>query len=118
MSGHRSPEEAVVAEDSVPAQYVNVIAVSYSPSGESAVVVVEYNEPSAGEPYVVLCERTGDGWTTGSGGSGGGYSWIGTSEDGMLGVEVMWDPARPTIRWGVPRGSGGNAPPRPDHSDE
>jgi len=117
VSGHESPEKAVIAEESVPAQYVNVVAVSHSPSGESAVVVVEYNESSAGEPYVVLWERTAYGWTTASGGSGGGRLWIGTSEDGMLGVEVIWDPATPTIRWGVPRGHGDDAPPHPDHSN-
>ena len=101
VSGHRTPEEAVIAEDSVPPQYVRVVAVDYSPSGNHAVVLIEYNEPPAVDPYVVLCEKTRSGWVTDLGGSGGGQSWMATDPDAVVGVEVTWG-LEPTVRWNVP----------------
>jgi hypothetical protein len=99
-----SPEEAVVAEDPVPAQYVRVVAVEYAPDGRHTVVFIEYNEPPRVEPYVVLCDRTQGRWSQQSGVSGGGVSWFGTSDDGSVGVETTWHP--PTARWNVPSQSG------------
>jgi hypothetical protein len=100
MSGHPTPEDAVRAADSVPPQYANVVAVEYSPRGDHAVVFIAYNEPPHVEPYVVLCEKTPEGWVESHGGSGGGLSWMSTSEDGALGVETTWEPRR--VRWDVP----------------
>jgi hypothetical protein len=100
MTGYATPQEAVIADDSVPARYVNIVAVEYSPSGTHAVVLIAYNEPPVIEPYVVLCEKTPEGWVAGSGGSAGGVSWMGTSDDGSLGVRTTWDP--PTVQWDVP----------------
>jgi hypothetical protein len=100
MSGYRTPEDAVRAGDSVPPQYANIVAVEHSPSGEHAVVFIAYNEPPHIEPYVVLCEKTPGGWVEGQGGSGGGMSWMTTTEDGSLGVHTTWDPR--TARWNVP----------------
>jgi hypothetical protein len=80
---------------------VQVVAVNYSPSASHAVVLIEYNEPPGVEPYVVLCEKTPDGWVERQGGSGGGLSWMATDAEGNLGVEVAWG-QRPTVRWEVP----------------
>lgn len=99
VTGYATPEEAVRAEDSIPPEYVNVVAVEYSPSGEYAVVFVEYNEPPDVEPYVVLCEKEDSGWTERQGGSGGGLSWMSTSADGSSGVQATWHPR--TIQWSV-----------------
>jgi hypothetical protein len=112
MSGYRTPEDAARAGDSVPPQYANIVAVEYSPGGEHAVVFIAYNEPPDVEPYVVLCRNTPGGWVEGQGGSGGGVSWMSTSEDGSLGVQTTWDPR--TVQWNVPgpeepeREAGGN----------
>lgn len=100
MSGHRTPEDAATAEDSVPPQYANIVAVEYSPDGDRAVVFIAYNEPPEVEPYVVLCKKTPGGWVEGRGGSGGGISWMSTSDDGSLGVRTTWDPR--TVQWNVP----------------
>jgi hypothetical protein len=54
VSGHPTPEEAVISEDSAPSRFVNVVAVEYSPREDHAVVLIEYNEPPVVEPYVVL----------------------------------------------------------------
>jgi hypothetical protein len=65
-----------------------------------AVVFIAYNEPPAVEPYVVLCEKASERWSTRDGGSGGGTSWMGTADDGSEGVRTTWDP--PCAQWGVP----------------
>jgi hypothetical protein len=101
VSGHPTPEEAVIAEDSVPPRFVNVVAVEYSPREDHAVVLIEYNEPPVVEPYVVLCENMPSGWVTRQGGSGGGLSWMATDAEGDAGVEVAWG-HEPTVRWEVP----------------
>jgi hypothetical protein len=100
VEGYATPEEAVLAEDSVPRQYGKVVAVDYSPRRNQAVVLIEYNEPPAVEPYIVVCDNTSSGWIAGSGGSGGGLSWVSTDPDSDLGVEVDWGPD-PTVRWDV-----------------
>jgi hypothetical protein len=100
MRGYATPEEAVQAQDSVPAKYVRVVAVEYAPTGAHAVVFIAFNEPSRVEPYVVLCEATADGWIERYGGSGGGLSWMSTSDDGSVGVRTTWDP--PCAQWDVP----------------
>jgi hypothetical protein len=103
MPGFATPEDAVRDDPSVPPRYVRVLAVRYAPDGTRAVVFVEYNEPPAVEPYVVLCEKVGDGWVESSGGSGGGIAWLGTHDDpahGRIGVATSWYP--PTARWNVP----------------
>ena len=100
MSAYLTPEDAIRAGDSVPPQFANIIAVEYSPSGTHAVVFIAYNEPPHIEPYVVLCEKTPEGWDERQGGSGGGLSWMNTSDDGSLGVQTTWDP--PTVQWDVP----------------
>jgi hypothetical protein len=110
VKGHPTPEEAVLAEDSVPRQYVNVVAVDYSPSRNQAVVLIEYNEPPTVEPYVVLCDNTPTGWVAGQGGSGGGVSWMSTDPDAELGVEVGWGP-QPTVHWDVSPPSAPEWPP-------
>lgn len=91
-----------MGSESVAPRYVHVVDVSYSPDGTRAVVFVEYNEPPRVEPYVVLCEKTEDGWVEGDGGSGGGVSWMGTHEahGRHLGVLTTWDP--PTANWNLP----------------
>jgi hypothetical protein len=109
VNGHRTPEEAVIAEDSVPPQYIKVIAVDYSPGGNHAVVLIEYSEPPAVEPYAVLCENTPSGSVTGLGGAGG-LSWMATDVDAEVGVEVAWGP-EPMVRWEVPPGAGPKRPP-------
>lgn len=98
MSGYATPEDAVRAADSVPNQYLRIVAVEYSPDRNYAVVLMEYNEPPTVEPYVVLCEWTSSGWVEGRGGSSGGLSWMATSADGATGVEVAWGQP-PTVRW-------------------
>jgi hypothetical protein len=100
VSGHPTPEEAVIVEDAVPRHFVNVVPTHYAPSGSHAVVLIEYNEPPVVEPYVVLCERTSSGWVAGQGGSGGGLSWMSTGP-GDVGVEVEWG-RPPAVRWDVP----------------
>jgi hypothetical protein len=100
MSGHLTPEDAVRAAASVPPQYVNIVAVEYSPRGALAVVFIAYNEPPHIEPYVVLCEKTLEGWVENQGGSGGGVSWMSTTDDGSLGVQTTWEPR--TAQWDVP----------------
>jgi hypothetical protein len=95
-----TPDEAVLADDTVPARYARIVAVEYAPDRHHAVVFVAYNEPPHIEPYVVLCEQAEDGWSELHGGSGGGISWMATAEDGSVGVETRWQP--PTARWGVP----------------
>jgi hypothetical protein len=100
MSGYRTPEEAVRAAESVPPEYARVVAVEFAPTGSHAVVFIAYNEPPDIEPYVVLCEKTTDGWNERSGGSGGGISWMSTSEDGATGVRTTWDP--PAAEWDMP----------------
>src|SRR4051812_4963395 len=99
VDGYETPEEAVRATDSAPPEYVRIIAVEYSPDRSHAVVLIEYNEPPAVEPYIVLCERTGAAWVAAHGTSGGGSSWMSTTEDGSLGVEVLWGPSRYVIEW-------------------
>ena len=84
----------------MPARFVHIVAVESSPSAKHAVVLVEYNEPSTVEPYVVLCEKTRTGWIERQSGSGGGLSWMATDADGQTGVEVAWG-QQPTVRWGV-----------------
>ena len=101
MSGYATPEAAVGAADSVPPQYAQIVAVEYSPDGNHAVVLMEYDEPPTVDLYVVLCERAPSGWVEGQGGSGGGLSWMATSADGATGVEVAWGQT-PTVRWDVP----------------
>jgi hypothetical protein len=93
----------------VPRQYARVVAVDYSPDGSFAVVLVEYNEPPAVEQYVVLCESTGSGWVERQGGAGGGLSWMATSPEADVGVEVAWG-QQPTVRWNVPGGYGPEPP--------
>jgi hypothetical protein len=112
VRGHPTPEEAVVADDSVPSQYVTFVAVEYSPTGNHAVACIEFNEPPVVEPYVVLCEKTPSGWVAGSGGSGGGLSWMATDSEAEVGVEVVWGP-QPTVRWDVPPWDG----PEPSHAN-
>ena len=97
----RDPEQAVHADGSVPSRYARVIAVDYSPDGRHAIGCLEYNEPPAVEPYVVLCENTPNGWVEGQGVSGGGVSWMATSVDAANGVEVAWG-RPPTVRWDIP----------------
>jgi hypothetical protein len=106
MSGCSTPEGAVIAADSVPPQYVNIVAVDYSPRGSHAVVFIAYNEPPDIEPYIVLCEKTPAGWVEIQGGSGGGISWMSTAEHGSLGVRTTWELR--TAEWDVP------APDRPE----
>jgi hypothetical protein len=113
VSGYPTPEEAVRAKDSVPPHYARVVAVEYSPGEEYAVVCVEYNEPPMVEPYVILCERESDGWSGRQGGSGGGLSWMSTSDDGSLGVEVSWGGSTPSVRWRVPAWYGDDRRPQP-----
>jgi hypothetical protein len=72
----------------------------YAPGDEHAVVFIAYNEPPLIEPYVVLCERTPEGWVDVQSGSGGAVSWMSTSEDGLLGVQTTWEPR--TVEWNVP----------------
>ena len=101
MAAFETPEAAVLA-DSVPPEYVRVVAVGHSPDGSRAVVFVEYNEPPRVEPYQVLCEKAAGGWTAGNGGSGGGATWTWTHDDperGPCGV-LTWEP--PTAVWNVP----------------
>ena len=117
MPGHASPEEAATADDLIPAQYVKVVAVDYSPRQDLAVVLIEYNEPPMVEPYVVLCKRRDDGWVARQGGTGGGTSWMSTAEDGSLGVEVLWGPSAHTIEWDVPRGPDFDDPVDLGHGD-
>lgn len=107
VAGYATPEEAVGAEDTVPSQFARVVAVDYSPDKDYAVVLLEYNEPSAIEPYVVLCRTTTSGWVELQGGAGGGLNWMATRADGAEGVEIAWGPS-PSVRWGVP------APDEPD----
>jgi hypothetical protein len=102
MCGHASPEEAAAADDSIPAQYVKVLAVDYSPREDMAVVLIEYNEPPMVEPYVVLCQRTDDGWDALQGGSSEGSSWMRYDEDRSLGVEVLWGSSTHRTEWDVP----------------
>ena len=104
MSGYPTPEDAVVAGDSVPPEYVKIVAVDYSPDGSYAVVFIEYNEPPDVEDYVVLCEKTDAGWAEGSGGSAGGVSLMATGESGSLGVKTTWKPR--AVRWDVQPRSG------------
>ena len=100
MTGFATPEEAAHADDAVPPQYARVVTVDYSPDGNHAVVLLEYNEPPHVEPYVVLCESTPSGWVEGGGGSAGGVSWMSTRDDGTEGVEVLWG-RPPRVRWEV-----------------
>jgi len=100
MGGYRSPEDAVRAEDAVPAEYPRVITVQYAPDGAHAVDFMAYNEPPATEPHVVLCEKTPEGWCERYAGSGGGMSWMGTADDGSVGVLTTWEP--PSAQWDVP----------------
>jgi hypothetical protein len=62
---HFETPEAAVLADSVPTEYVRVVAVEHSPDGSRPVVFVEYNEPPRVEPYQVLCEKAAGGWTAG-----------------------------------------------------
>jgi hypothetical protein len=101
MDGYATPEEAVRAADGIPPEYARIVAVDYSPDQRHAILLIEYNEPPVTEPYVVLCERRPDGWHQLQGGSGGGLSWLSTSDDGTAGVEVAWG-QQPRIRWDVP----------------
>ena len=110
VTGYATPEDAIRAGDSVPAQYTRVVAVDYSPDRKHAVVALEYNEPPSIEPYVVLCWSTPSGWVEGQGGSGGGLQWMATSAHRDRGVEVMWG-GPPTVRWDVP--APGAPEPRP-----
>ena len=57
MSGYATPEEAVRAGDSVPRQYMRIVAVEYSPDNTYAVVFIEYNEPRTVGAPVALGER-------------------------------------------------------------
>jgi hypothetical protein len=84
-----------------------VVAVEYSPDSTLAVVLVEFNEPPAVEPYVVLCEATRGGWIAGHGSAGGGSSWMATKPDGSVGVEVTWGASAYSVEWDV---AGGLAP--------
>lgn len=107
MTGFASPEDAAIAEDTVPAEFVKIVAVDYAPDKGHAIVLIEYNEPPDVEPYAVLCQNTPGGWVAHQSGSADGVSWMSTSE--RLGVEVTWgDP--PLIRWGVPS----DEPPAPE----
>jgi len=101
VTGYTTPEEAARGRDSVPHRYARVVAVAHSPDGRRAVVLIEYNEAPHAEPYAVLCEKGPDGWIGRGGGSAGGVSWMSTSEDGALGVEVGWG-CPPTITWDAP----------------
>jgi hypothetical protein len=94
-----SPEDAVRADYS-PAAVVRIIAVKCSPSGRNAVVFIEHENDY---PYEEFCERTGEGWKTRGGGSGGGTGWRWTHDDpvqGPMGVAISWEP--PGARWDVP----------------
>jgi hypothetical protein len=100
---YATPAEAVLGADrAIPKRYARVLAVEYSPDGGRALVFLEYNEPPHTEPYLVLCERDGDGWRDGQGSNGS--EWLFTHDDpvsGHLGVRILgWDP--PRIRWDVP----------------
>ena len=108
--GYATPEEAVRADDQVPPQYARVVAVDYSPDRSFAVVLLEYNERPAVEPYVVLCENTHSGWVERQGGAGRGLSWMATSMEAGLGVEVAWG-QQLTVRWNVPGGYEPGPPP-------
>lgn len=101
VGGFATPEEAVRADESMPPQYAKIVAVEHSPDERYAVVCVEYNEPPMVEPYVIVCDKGPEGWEQGHGGSGGGLSWMSTSEDGSIGVEVEWWGRAPTVRWDV-----------------
>jgi hypothetical protein len=117
MSRHPSPEEAAIADDAIPARLVKGRAVEYSPYGREAVVLIEYNEPPTLDAYVVLCRQTGDGWVAGQGGAGGGSSWMSTTEDGSLGVEIFWGPSSHRVEWDVPGGPDFEGPSDSQHGD-
>jgi hypothetical protein len=78
VTGCATPELAVRADDSVPPQYVRIVAVDHAPDGKHAAVRIEYNAPPMLEPCAVLCERTPVGWLAGQAGSAGGVSWMAT----------------------------------------
>lgn len=99
MPAYRTPEEAVRADEAVPPEYARIIAVEHAPGGANAVVFIAYNEPPNIEPYVVLCEKTSDGWST-SYTLSGGEGWMSTDSDGSVGVQTTWDP--PCAEWATP----------------
>ena len=101
VMGYATPEEAARAHESVPPQFARVVAVEHSPDGTHAVVLIEYNEPPDVEPYVVLCQNTPTGWIDRGGGSAGRLTWMSTSEDSAVGVEVAWGQP-PRITWDAP----------------
>ncbi|HEV8421324.1 MAG TPA: hypothetical protein VGR13_08225 [Actinomycetota bacterium] len=68
-----TPEEA--ARGSIPERYGRELAVSLSPDGEQAAVLLETNERPYIYPYLVFCDRTAEGWTEGSSGSAEGLTW-------------------------------------------
>jgi hypothetical protein len=93
-----TPEDAAMGSD----PDARVAFVDYSPNGAFAIVFLEYNPDSRPTPYAALCERSGDGWTRGIDGSGGGMGWMITHEHGgsELGVTWRWNP--PYAEWNTP----------------
>ncbi len=98
--GYATPEEAARAHESVPPSSHASSPSSTRPT-EHAVVLIEYNEPPDVEPYVVLCQNTPTGWIDRGGGSAGRLTWMSTSEDSAVGVEVAWGQP-PRITWDAP----------------
>ena len=85
MPGHPDPGSA--ARGSITERYARALAVSISPDGGTAVVLLGTNEPPQLYPYEVECHREADGWHEGN--SSNGEGWKAVGEDGT-GVLTAW----------------------------
>ena len=77
MDARSTPEEA--ARGDLPEDYSRALATSISPDGQYAAVLLGTNAIPFLYSYLVICERTPEGWTEGSGVSGDGAGWHSTT---------------------------------------
>jgi hypothetical protein len=76
--GCDTPEEA--ARGDIPPSQARAVAVSVSPGGDDAFVVLITNQPPYVEPYEVHCFRDDGRWFVGTGSGGLGLGWSNTSK--------------------------------------
>ncbi len=60
-----TPEDA--ARGDIPPAYGQAVAIAVAPDGPHAAVLLATNEEPFVEPYMVVCDKTEDGWRSGIG---------------------------------------------------
>lgn len=105
--GFPTPEAA--ARGDIPARYARALAVSVSPDERFAAVLLGTNEPPSLYPYLVLCEREGDGWVEGNSANMSMSGEFGEGDQRCRFV-AHWQEAPPDVRTAIVEFAGAEYP--------